>query len=298
MNHFFENNCLNLEQASGMLVGLAVGDALGTYLEFGPSREPENYLRDYKEGGPFRLPAGSWTDDTSMALAMADALDLSKGEFDGDLIMRNWIDWYDNGAFSSTGECFDIGNTCAAALNQYRSDMDINTSGATSPNSAGNGALMRMAPVIIAAKDETQAVDWALRQTKLTHACAECQIFSEAFARELWRGETLEEYEQLRIPVATPREKVLSGGYVKESYQCAWWAIQNSNNFEDAVILAINRGHDADTCGAICGQLAGRIYGYSNIPERWITGLFAEPNIRNVAKNLWRLAIGKQALSS
>jgi len=274
------------DQATGMLVGLAVGDALGTYLEFGLSREPDDYLRDYTEGGPFGLPAGSWTDDTSMALAMADALDLRNGEFDGDLIMRNWIDWYDNGAFSSTGECFDIGNTCATALDKYRADSDINTSGVTSPNSAGNGALMRMAPVIIAAKDEAQALDWALRQTKLTHACEECQIFSEAFAKELWRGKALEEYEHLRLPVETPREEVLSGGYVKESYQCAWWAIQNSDNFEDAVILAVNRGHDADTCGAICGQLAGRIYGYSAIPNRWLEGLFAESSIRQVARDL------------
>ena len=85
----------------------------------------------------------------------------------------------------------------------------MNTSGVASPNSAGNGALMRMAPVIIAAKDEAQALDWALRQTKLTHACEECQIFSEAFAKELWRGKALEEYEHLRLPVETPRRSVI-----------------------------------------------------------------------------------------
>ena len=149
-----------------------------------------------------------------------------------------------------------------------------------------------MAPVIIAAKDEAQAVDWGLRQTKLTHACAECQIFSEAFAKELWRGKALEENEHLRLPGETPREEVLSGGYVKESYQCAWWAIKNSDNFEDAAILAVNRGHDADTCGAICGQLAGRMYGYSAIPNRWLEGLFAEPSIRQVARDLVGLSSG------
>ncbi len=142
----FENDGgLHYGQGAGMLLGLAVGDALGAYLEFEEAREPENYLREYQAGGPHNLPAGCWTDDTSMALAMADALDLRNGQFDGDLIMRNWIAWYDNGAFSSTGECFDIGNTCATALNNYRADSGINTSGVTSPNSAGNGALMRMA---------------------------------------------------------------------------------------------------------------------------------------------------------
>ena len=97
-------------------------------------------------------------------------------------------------------------------------------------------------------------------------------MYSEAFAKELWHGKPLPEYDHLRLPKDTPRQNVMSGGYVKESYQCAWWFVQNTDSFEEAVVIAVNRGHDADTSGAIIGQLAGRIYGIDGdkaIPD-WI----------------------------
>ena len=274
------------DQAQGMFIGLAVGDALGTFLEFGPGREPDNYLRDYTAGGPFDLPAGYWTDDTSMALAMADAIIRADGQLLPTMVLNNWISWEENGKFSSNGTCFDIGMTCASALRNFKRDRDPESCGLADEYSAGNGALMRMAPVIIAARDEEQAVDWALHQTRLTHASQLCKTYSEAFARELYRGEALSDFQNLKLPRETPREEVKSGGFVKETYECAWWALQNSDNFEDALVLAVNRGHDADTVGAVTGQIAGRIYGYSQIPERWIEGLHQQSHLCLIAKKL------------
>ena len=83
------------DEALKLFEGLAIGDALGAYLEFSDSREPDDYLREYKEGGPHRLKAGYWTDDTSMAVAIADALQLAKGEFDPHIVMQNFCDWFE-----------------------------------------------------------------------------------------------------------------------------------------------------------------------------------------------------------
>ena len=277
---------ISWDAASGMLLGLAIGDALGASLEFHSSREPENYLREYKSGGPHNLPAGYWTDDTSMALAIAEGILERNGEFDPHLIMENFVSWMTDGEFSSTGTCFDIGMTCQMALGTYRKDKSNPYCGPTDPYSAGNGALMRMAPVIIAARDEREAIENALLQTRLTHGCTECLQYSEAFARELWIGKALDEYRHLKLPTDTHRKEVKSGGYVKETYQCAWWAVENTYSFEEAVVTAVNRGHDADTAGAVTGQLAGRIYGCYSFPDWMFDGLYEHDQIRYLASKL------------
>ena len=220
-------------EALGMMEGLAIGDALGAYLEFSDRREILEYVREYKEGGPHRLKAGYWTDDTSMAIAIADALQLAKGGFDAHVAMQNFCDWFTGGAFSSTEECFDIGMTCQAALEQYMKDKSNPYCGGNDEYSSGNGAIMRMAPVVIAAASEKECVDHALKQTMLTHGSAECLLFSEAFARELWFGKALPEYNKLRLDRGTPREDVKSSGYVRHTYEAAWWCIDNTSSFEE-----------------------------------------------------------------
>ena len=139
--------------------------------------------------------------------------------------------------------------------------------GGTDEYSSGNGAIMRMAPVVIAAASEKESVDHALKQTKLTHGSAECLLFSETFARELWWGKALPEYNKLRLDRKTPREEIKSSGYVRHTYEAAWWFVQNTSSFEEAVIEAVNLGGDADTIGAVTGQIAGRIYGETGIPD-------------------------------
>lgn len=279
---------MNGDQARGMLVGLAVGDALGAPLEFHGSREPNEYITDMIGGGCHSVDIGEWTDDTSMALAIADSY-LEEGEFNATTIAENYHKWVMYGEFSYRGRCFDIGITTKAAVDY----MDISMferpySGSTAVSTSGNGALMRMAPVIIANHaDWSAALVDATRQTIMTHASTECVQYSMAFAEDLFTCGQSDKYKRLRLPSSTPREQVMSGGYVKETYECAWWAIDNSSSFEDALVLAINRGHDSDTVGAVTGQLAGSIYGYSSIPKRWIEAVVWEDRISRIAESLY-----------
>jgi len=294
MGIFDHNGGPHYGQGAGMLLGLAVGDALGAYLEFSDAREPENYLREYQAGGPHNLPAGYWTDDTSMALAMADSLLMQEGKLDPKNMLACWRDWFRDGAYSSTDTCFDIGMTCQQAIQRFEEGVDPEECGTTGKWASGNGALMRMAPAVISAYRVEEAVELALGQTKLTHNNPEVLMYSEVFAKELWHGKPLPEYDHLRLPKDTPRQNVMSGGYVKESYQCAWWCVQNTDSFEEAVVTAVNRGHDADTSGAITGQLAGRIYGIHGekaIPDWMYEGLYAHEHLYNLACRLCDLSI-------
>ena len=205
---------MSSDQVRGTFLGLTIGDALGAYLEFSEKRDPEHYLREYKAGGPHRLESGYWTDDTSMALAIADSLQLSRGKFDPHITMRNFYDLYGKGAFSSTGDCFDIGMTCQEALRLYEKDPSNLYVGSTAEYSSGNGAIMRMAPAVITAITEGDAVNCALLQTRLAHGSNECRLFSEISARKLWRRMVLPKYEEFQIARETPRAEVSNCNYV------------------------------------------------------------------------------------
>ena len=280
------------DSSIGMMVGMAIGDALGAPIEFQPSREPEDYVTDYISGGAHNVTHGEFTDDTSMALAMADAFIDAEG-FNPSLIMDNFLKWKNEGAYSPRGVMFDCGNTVYSALTKYEQDRSNPFIGSTDPMSAGNGGLMRLTPAIIAARYEREAVQYASETTRLTHGAAEAIMFSEALAKELWRQQPLEEYSHLKHPLNISSNEVMSGGYVKETYQAAWWAFQTTDNFEDCIIKAINRGHDSDTTGAVAGMIAGAIYGYKAIPTWMIDGLQWIGHIQITAERLYRNSIEK-----
>ncbi|MCS6814108.1 MAG: ADP-ribosylglycohydrolase family protein, partial [Cyanobacteria bacterium] len=156
----------------GCLLGLAVGDAVGTTVEF-QTRGSFQPLTDMVGGGPFKLQPGQWTDDTSMALCLATSL-LEQGEFDAADQMNRYLDWYEHGYFSSTGQCFDIGNTVRQALLQYKSSGNP-FSGSTHPYSAGNGCIMRLAPIPMRYfPNRYQAIHFAGESSRTTHGAAEC----------------------------------------------------------------------------------------------------------------------------
>lgn len=133
------------DRAVGALIGLAVGDAVGTTLEFLP--RDKAHVKDMTGGGPFRLRAGEWTDDTSMALCLAETL-LEKGDADTTCLRNKLLAWYQHGYNSSNGVCFDIGNTTRFALEQYLT-VGPGWSGNTAPETAGNASIIRQAPVSI-----------------------------------------------------------------------------------------------------------------------------------------------------
>ncbi|MCB0196589.1 MAG: ADP-ribosylglycohydrolase family protein [Anaerolineae bacterium] len=151
----------------GALLGLACGDAVGTTLEFKPPGTFEP-IDDMVGGGPFNLEPGQWTDDTSMALCLAESL-LEKRGFDPTDQIERYVRWYHRGYMSSTGECFDIGNTVRSALHHFEKTGEP-YSGSTHPQSAGNGSIMRLAPVSLAyAPDPRHAIELSADSSKTTH---------------------------------------------------------------------------------------------------------------------------------
>ena len=298
----------------GALLGLATGDALGTTLEF---RSPGTFrpIEDMVGGGPFGLEPGQWTDDTSMALCLAESLVSCKG-FDPADQMRRYLRWYREGYLSSTGRCFDIGNTVSAALRRFERDGNP-FAGETDPRSGGNGSLMRLAPIPLAfANDPSEAIRLAGEMSRTTHAAPEpvdaCRYYAGLILGAL-RGETRERLLSPRYtPVAglwqdaplSPRIDAIAAGsfkakqppeirgtgYVVDALEAALWAFWGADSFEDGALAAVNLGDDADTTGAIYGQLAGAYYGLEGIPERWRSRIALREQIVALADDLLRLS--------
>lgn len=294
------------DRAVGALLGLAVGDAVGTTLEFS-ARDSKPPLTDMIGGGPFRLKAGEWTDDTAMALALADSLETCDGLDEADL-MRRLVRWHEDGAYSCTGTCFDIGATTRAALTRWKRSGDP-VAGSTDPASAGNGSLMRLAPVAIRFfHDAKRRRDAAERQSRVTHAApqavAACAAFADIVAAaidgcprsELLAGRPREGCEVIDAILqgswrGKRRAAVRASGYVAHSLEAALWCVGRTTSFADAVLLAANLGEDADTTAAITGQLAGAIYGVSAIPLEWRARVALGSRIEAMAGRLYAAAL-------
>ncbi len=290
-----------VDRKRGTLIGLAVGDALGAAVEF---KSPGTFklVTEYRAGGPHRLGPGEWTDDTSMALALADSI----GEVGWDLDdqAQRYCDWWRDGKYSVNGSCFDIGITVSSALSRFAKSGDARSSGDTAERSSGNGSIMRLAPVPIRyanliRDDVYELARLAVESSLPTHASPQClsacRYFSVVLAG-LINGCEREEVLSpdwkpvVEVDVAEPfhptiaeivagsyRERqppqIQGSGYVVRSLEAALWAFNNAGDFEEAVLRAVNLGDDADTTGAVCGQLAGAYWGESQIPDPLRKGL-------------------------
>jgi ADP-ribosyl-[dinitrogen reductase] hydrolase len=303
-----------LERYRGCLLGLAAGDALGTALEFSA---PGSFvpIEDMKGGGPFHLSAGQWTDDASMALCLAESLIEQKG-FDPADQMRRYVMWWKEGHLSSTGECFDIGNATRSALSRFVRTSDP-ISGSIDPNSAGNGSIMRLAPVpMLYASDPLRAIEFAAESSRTTHGAATavdaCRYFAALITGAL-HGATKEEMLSDHFslvdgywkdhPLAVEIREIAHGsfkvkepplikgtGYVVRSLEAALWAFHKSRSFKEGCLMAANLGDDADTTAAVYGQLAGAYYGESGIPGSWIEKLALQETITSFADKLFALS--------
>lgn len=299
----------------GALLGLAAGDALGTSLEFtGPG--PHN-LTDMIGGGPFGLMAGQWTDDTSMALCLAASL-VERGGFDPADQMDRYVRWQSEGYMASNGRCFDIGNTVSAALRRYRQTGEP-YAGSTDPRTAGNGSLMRLAPVPLCyANDVRLAIQRAADSSRTTHGAATAVDACRYMSGLIWgalRGESKDTllspgYAPViglwqEAPLASEIQEIAQGsfrrkappeirgtGYVVASLEAALWAFHHGESFGHGALLAVNLGEDADTTGAIYGQLAGAYYGAAGIPAQWRAKLALGDQITALADGLYALATG------
>jgi len=273
------------DRALGCLLGLAVGDALGTTLEFEP-RDRHALHTGMTGGGPFRLDPGVWTDDTSMALALAESL-VAFPAFSPRDVMDRFVRWFRHGEYSPTGRCFDIGITTRAALDRYCANGDP-FAGSSDPASAGNGSLMRLAPVpILCWREAERCRDLAARQSRTTHAAPQSidacvwfadllrQAISGADRYVILGAQTFAGDPAIAALAAggfrgKPRAAIRSSGYVVHTLEAALWAVEQTASFEEALILAVNLADDADTVGAVTGQLAGALYGAGAIPPRWL----------------------------
>ena len=297
-----------LNRAQGCLIGLATGDALGTTLEF---KTPGTFkpITDMLGGGPFHLQPGQWTDDTSMALCLAESLVECRG-FDPADQMERYTRWYQVGYWSSTGQCFDIGNTVVHALHRFGRTNDP-FSGSDDPYSAGNGSLMRLAPVpVVYAHNPEKLDEYAALSSRTTHgaptAVDACRYYAGLIAAALMGVDkaTLlaENYAVIpgfwnRKPLHPEIAEIAEGsfkrrrppqikgsGFVVRSLEAALWAFYTGDDFRSGCLLAANLGDDADTTAAIYGQLAGAYYGLKGIPAEWVEKLSLREDILRLAE--------------
>ena len=291
------------DRAVGAFLGLAVGDAVGTTLEF-ERRDAQQRVEDMVGGGPFGLAAGEWTDDTTMALALAESL-ADCGALDVRDLMDRFVRWMRKGEYSCTGHCFDIGNTTRAALTRYERTGDP-LAGSTDPHSAGNGSLMRLSPVALRYWDDREMLDAAAaEQSRTTHgaetAVDACRGFAALLADAI-SGKAKADLLAPRSFDGTPeisrilagawrgkkRKEISSSGYVASTLEAALWSVARTSDFRSAVLLASNLADDADTVAAVTGQLAGALYGLGGIPDDWLGRVAWKDRLLDVAGRLTR----------
>jgi len=295
----------------GALLGLAVGDAVGTTLEGKPPGSFEA-ITDMVGGGSFNLKPGQWTDDTSLALCLAESLIECKGFNPVDQLER-YLRWYREGYMSSTGACFGIGFTTQGALERFERTHEP-YSGSTDPWLAGNGSLMRLAPVpLFFAQRPAEAIERSGESSRTTHGATEavdaCRYFGALIVGAVNGASKEELLSEFYSPVPsywrdkplTPEiAEVAAGsfkkrnppqiqglGYVVKSLEAALWAFYHSASFKEGCLLAVNLGDDADTTGAIYGQLAGAFFGKEEIPSPWLSRLAYCERIDSFAKSLY-----------
>jgi ADP-ribosyl-[dinitrogen reductase] hydrolase len=290
------------DKKRGMFYGLAIGDALGAAVEF---REKDTFplVTGYRGFGPHGLEAGQWTDDTSMALALADSI--AHGWSKKDQLER-YLQWRQNGKYSVTGELFDIGNTTRHAIDNFERTGDLTADDDIA--ASGNGSIMRLAPVVIKYYPDVQlnllnclelhtSADKMLEfitkvreSSETTHAsplCVDSCIYMAVVSAALLLGEDREKvlsrdwwilqgiglHNRVHDIVGNNDKEPVGSGFVVDSLHAALWAFKTSFSFEEAVLKAVNLGDDSDTTGAVCGQFAGAYWGYSGIPGHLIDGL-------------------------
>ena len=293
-------------KALGSFFGLITGDALGAAVEF-KKRGSFKKVKDMRSGGPHGLEAGCWTDDSSMALCLAESL-IDKA-YDSDDQLQRYLKWYKEGYLSSTGKCFDIGANTARSLEYYEKNKELPPE---KDRAAGNGSLMRLAPVPIYFRDDfKKAIKYSGESSLTTHnnqmavdSCRytggllqqfinsriEMQAFKNKVIKDTASDLNLDKRVIKAVKGAFKKERtdIKSDGFVIHTLEASLWSFLNTDSFANAVLKAVNLGDDTDTVGAVTGQLAGAYYGYSSIPEKWLNKLAKSEQLEEIAENLYK----------
>lgn len=265
------------DRAKGALWGLIVGDCLGSPIQFKPPRKDGEFLTEMEPCACFNTPAGYWTDDGSMSLCIIDSVNRNKG-YDLRDIAETFHRWYRDGYLSSLDHAFDVGCTTAQSIMRFAAQGTLVNGGQLN---AGNGSLMRHAPAFLLAK---HLDDWSVDMSisDITHASdivrEQVAALDDILDEHVFCGEKTKRIglycKQVGEKIACARRsKVRNGGYSVDTMDSALWAFHKGKDFEDALIQAVNNGHDADSVGAVVGQIAGGYYGYKAIPKRWVTAV-------------------------
>ncbi|KAL8790791.1 MAG: hypothetical protein Q9213_000415 [Squamulea squamosa] len=304
----------------GSLYGVAVCDALGGPVEF-CRRGTFIPVTGLRYNPNFDLPPGSWTDDTSMTLCLAQSLVDSNEDFVLLDQVKKYVQWFENGYMSSTGKCFDIGNATRNALSIWKATLakggsgcEVLASGQLAIDKAlkhkiqcGNGSLMRVSPIgLVFHNDIAKAMEYAAASSQATHPyntnTEACRLYTKLMASTFWNMTkkdlasivtewTFEDldlksrfgkYSTFQAWQEVREEEISSSGYVVHSLEASLWAFFTTTSFEEGALKVVNLGGDADTVGAIYGGLAGAFYGIEAIPQIWLTGLQARKTVDDV----------------
>lgn len=289
----------NKDKFLGCLVGLAIGDALGMPIEF---KSPFKPVVGMRKGTHHNLPAGYWTDDTSMALCLADSLVRKKG-FDPQDQLRTYVKWYKKGHLSADNKCDGIGSTTREALNKFQKTKKPYC-GTKDGAKAGNGSIMRLAPIpMFYFNNRRDVIKYSALSAKTTHGakvCVDATKLLGVMIQKALKGSSKEDILNTHLPNLEPLVNTIienknykldppyikGTGFVVKSLEAALWAFNKTNNYKDCVLAAVNLGDDADTTGAIAGALAGAYYGYDSIPTKWKNKLTKKDLIEGYALKL------------
>lgn len=307
-----------LEKIKAVMIGHAVGDALGVPVEFcGRDELAMDPVTDMRGYGTHPVPAGTWSDDTSMSIAALDSL--AQGKVDPDEIMGNFIEWVENGKYTSSGESFDIGRTCLQAIRAYLICHNPGECGQAGEYANGNGSLMRIHPFALYAffKGETldRSLDIMREGCMMTHAHPRsiyaCGIYAMVLwellrgadkakvmtelenAAELFDGiypEEKDHYEWIfsNTLLSKSEDEISGSGYVVHTLEAALWCLLTTNSYRECVLKAVNLGGDTDTVAAVAGGLAGAMYGYDAIPIEWRNTLIRREYIEEMCERAYR----------
>ncbi|MBO4954723.1 MAG: ADP-ribosylglycohydrolase family protein [Clostridia bacterium] len=302
------------EDVKSAIIGFAVADAFGVPGEFIPREKlQENPITEMAGYGSHDVPAGSWSDDTSMTLCTVESIAEKRG-IDLDDIMQRFCRWVDEGYMTPQGRIFDIGRTCMHAIGGYQRGQDVYHCGGGREYDNGNGSLMRILPVCFynLAVDASPAdgFETIYRVSALTHAhdraCLACAIYCEYLKALLFfpaeskptpvecvkRFEDKPQFEHFKRLAShdfgdLPMEEIRSSGYSVDSLEAAIWCFLNTDSYQDCVIKATNLGQDTDTIAALAGGLAGAFYGYDAIPAQWVDTLIRKDEILTLCDNFY-----------
>ncbi len=270
----------------GMLLGLHAGDSLGATLEFQAPVSESKWLREIVGGGPLRWNPGDATDDTDLMICVLSAIQKNRTEFSFETLIDGFLSWYDS-------DPVDIGNTTERGLERLIEGHPPEKCGSSGEYDQGNGSLMRCAPLALLNVGNEELERIIAKQARITHAhraCIRADVTLVYALRDLLSGlekqvvfeNAIARSPELSEAIETPWEEFETSGYVRHTLIAGFWALMNCDSFEESVVKIVNRGRDADTCGAVAGALCGAYYGVRGIPESWLGTLKRAGEIRGI----------------